>query len=337
MIVIALIGFGLATVAAVLLTYGVKSYAERSGVFDHPNERSLHVAPTPRGGGLSIVIVTLIAQAVLIIAGILPLITGMTWLTCGLCIALLGWTDDHIGLSARVRLVAQVIVAGAYVLVAVGSRDAAGVAPAAWPLMLTIPLCVFGIVWLVNLYNFMDGSDGLAATEGMLVTLFGGIIALHAGGVAVMIMAAVVAGGCLGFLWWNWQPARIFMGDAGSYFIGFQLAALALYGHGRDTSPLLWAILLAPFITDASLTLLRRLISGESWYRAHRSHAYQLLVRGGWSHARVALALAIFTVVILWPLTWIGHVAPVLVAPLALMTYLLTGMIWLLILLRSRQ
>lgn len=240
---------------------------------DIPNARSLHVRPTPRVGGWGIVPVC--------VAAILWLAPSM-WLVAlaAAGLAALSQIDDRRGLPARVRFAGH-LVAVALVLIAY---------PAAAPWWLLAGVG-FVMLWLINLYNFMDGADGLAG--GMALFGFGAYALAAMGGphpsADLVAAAAVVTGASLGFLLLNFHPAKLFLGDAGSIPLGFLAGALGYWGWRGGVWPLWFpAMVFAPFIADASVTLLRRLLRGEKFWEAHREHYYQRMVRSGMSHARMA-------------------------------------------------
>lgn len=240
---------------------------------DIPNDRSLHTRPTPRVGGWGIVPVVLVAMA---------LLAPSLWLiaTATLLLAAVSQIDDRKGLPARVRFAAH--------LVAVVAVIAVYPAPVAvW----LLALVAFLMLWLVNLYNFMDGADGLAG--GMALFGFGAYAVAAATGEQAMPQlawaSAAIAGAALGFLLFNFHPARIFLGDAGSISAGFLAGALGYWGWRGGAWPVWFpALVFAPFIVDASVTLVRRLLRGEKFWQAHREHYYQRLVRSGMGHARTA-------------------------------------------------
>jgi Fuc2NAc and GlcNAc transferase len=172
-------------------------------------------------------------------------------------------------------------------------------------------LSVLGIVWAINLYNFMDGIDGIAAAEAIVASLAGAGLLLWQGQGDLASISLIVAGASAGFLVWNWEPARIFMGDVGSGFLGFVFGTLALASERRGAMPaLVWILLLGLFFGDATVTLLRRMLRGERWFEAHSNHAYQRLVRAGLRHRTVTGLIAGLTLVlaglgvitIRWPL-----------------------------------
>jgi len=278
-------------VAAALLTRGLIEWTIARGIIDAPNARSSHTRITPRGGGVSIVVVV---AAVAGVIGVmrpeeLPRIGGA--IVPALAIAAVSWLDDVSSLRNRTRFVvhlaaavAATVVLGAVTRVDLGSFGMLRFGLLAWPLTL------LWIVGLTNAFNFMDGSDGIAGITAAAVAAGIAVAAAACGSGAVAVIAAAFAGASLGFLTSNWQPARIFMGDVGSAFCGFSLAVLPLAVRADVVPEVLpvAALALWPFIFDTSLTLLRRLRAGENIFQAHRSHLYQRLVIAGWSHRAVA-------------------------------------------------
>ena len=295
-----LIGFLVAT----LLTAGVLRWARRVAL-DVPNDRSLHSVPTPRGGGIAIATTQL---------GLLPILFAMLptgevgvpvfagWI-CVLLLACLGLLDDLRPLPARFRLLAQLAVFSLFLATIIAGS--AGTLPWVW-----VAVGALAMTWMVNLYNFMDGSDGLAATQAVVTGGIGGMLACLQGDVLIGGWALIIAAASAGFLVWNKAPARIFMGDAGSYCLGAGFAVLIALSCARGLSPWPFLILLTPFIVDASLTLLRRMLAGEIWYAAHRTHAYQRLVQSGRGHAWVARACAIDGLLIGAPLAGLASARP---------------------------
>lgn len=245
----------------------------RAGALDQPNQRSLHQRAVPRSGGLGI----LLAIVIGFIAAAAPLaLAGGT-----LLVASVSWLDDQHRAPILVRFAGHFAAAG---IAAWGGLLPGG------PVWL-LPLALCGIVWMTNLYNFMDGSDGLAG--GMAVFGFGtlALAATLAGAETHALVAACTAAGAAGFLLFNFHPARIFMGDTGSIPLGYLAAVLGLDGVRAGIWPLWFPLLaFAPFVADASVTLLRRLLRGEKVWQAHREHYYQRLVQLGWGHRRTALA-----------------------------------------------
>ncbi len=263
----------LAFAAALLLVRALSGGKLRHAVVDVPNSRSLHITPTPRTGGIGLMLGAALAWLLMAGGALAPLAAIAALLAAVFLI------DDVRGLPVPIRLTVQLAAAAAFVW---------WLAPG--PLWLA-PLIVVGIVWSANLYNFMDGSNGLAG--GMTAIGFAGYaIAARLGGAPdVALGSAIIAGAATGFLYWNFDPARIFLGDAGSIPLGFLAATLGIIGWQRGV----WAfwlplLVFAPFWIDASLTLFRRWRRGEKLAEAHRSHYYQRLIQSGWSHGKLALA-----------------------------------------------
>ncbi len=297
-------------------------WLQASKVIDVPNHRSLHAAPVPRGGGLAIAGVVLLTQGVLVMVGLLNPVLGTGVVAVGLGFALLGWVDDVRSLSVSLRLAVQVLLAAVWVVFAVAPGDRGA--------LLAIP--VLAVVWHVNLFNFMDGADGIAGVQASAAAFGIAAMAAAQGEVALAAWALAIAGASCGFLFWNWAPARIFLGDTGSYFLGFELAALILIAHTSGIALSATMILIAPFVGDASLTLVQRIASGQRWWSAHRSHAYQLLILGGCSPRLVSGALAALLAMVLWPLAWLAaegaHGAGATVSAYALVAIIWAAVKW---------
>jgi len=292
----------LALVGAAALTGTVRRFAIRKSVLDIPNERSSHSVPTPRGGGIAIV-VTFIAAVLLGFAlGDVSLATTSALVLGGAGVAVLGFYDDLGHIPARWRLLGH-FLAGIWIVFSLG-----GLAPVTlWgePTNLGFIgslLAVVFLVWMLNLYNFMDGIDGLASSEAVFVGLAGGLIYVLSGHGGLAGLSFALAASAAGFLLWNFPPAKIFMGDAGSGFLGVVMGALALIA-GWVSSDFFWSwiILLGLFVVDATVTLVRRLIRGEKVYEAHRSHAYQFASRQFASHKKVTLAAWCLNLLWLFP------------------------------------
>lgn len=239
---------------------------------DHPNERSLHVTPMPRVGGIGIMGGVLIATMLIPPSALLPLMLG------ALVLAVISLLDDYKNLPVSLRLLAHVAVAVGCLF---SLPEMSGV---------SLVLATLALVWMTNLYNFMDGADGLAG--GMAVIGFGAlaVAAAEAGAQQLALFCVAIAAAALAFLRFNFPPARLFMGDAGAIPLGFLAAALGVYGVTQNYWPALFPVMVfSPFILDASVTLIKRGVRGEKVWRAHREHYYQRLVRMGWSHRKLAL------------------------------------------------
>lgn len=298
---------------SLVLTGGLRRYALARSLMDIPNARSSHSTPTPRGGGVAIVLSFLLGLPLLAVAGLAS--WALTWalLGAGVGVAVLGFLDDHGHIAARWRLLGH-FAAALWALYWLGGLPPLPMFGHLFDLgWLGQVLAAVYLVWVLNLYNFMDGIDGIASIEAICVCLGGALLLVlpgldgagHAQGSWVsLLLACAVAG----FLFWNFPPARIFMGDAGSGFLGITLGILSL--QAAWVAPQLlwsWVILLGVFIVDATFTLLRRLLRGDKIYEAHRSHAYQYAARRYGRHLPVTLAVGAINLCWLLPMAlWVG-------------------------------
>ena len=299
-----LIFFGVSCLLSWALVGLIRRAALKVGMMDMPNARSSHRLPTPRGGGLAIVIVTSIAAVVDATSALGSARVAAAWVVGGGLVALAGFIDDLRGFSAVVRLGFH-LTAACLLLVAMGSPPSVLLphGPVDFGVLGWIGGAI-AIVWSINLFNFMDGIDGLAATQAVFVA--GAAVALQAGsgiGGGQQLPLLALAGSSAGFLVWNFPPARIFMGDVGSGFVGFALVAAAFLtsGHG-PTTIWTWLVLNGLFIADATTTLLARLIRGQRIHEAHCSHIYQRLSRRWGSHRSVTIFYCVVNLV--WSLPW---------------------------------
>ncbi|NLV16856.1 MAG: glycosyltransferase family 4 protein [Syntrophomonadaceae bacterium] len=274
------------------LTFMVRGYAINRRIFDVPNHRSLHSVPTPRGGGLAFVAVFLGALVFLYLTGTIPKDIFMALAGGGGLVAAVGWADDNRGAAPGIRLLCHG-VAAVWGVMWLGGYPAMSWGGGIWNLSWAGgALAVLGTVWMINLYNFMDGIDGIAGTEAVTAAAIAGVLLYFTGhpGMALICVALALSVG--GFLIWNWPPARIFMGDVGSGFLGFTFACLAMASENSGALPVLvWAVLLGVFIVDATVTLIRRFINKEKLYEAHRTHVYQLAAQAEFSHKQVTLGV----------------------------------------------
>jgi Fuc2NAc and GlcNAc transferase len=289
----------LAAAAGAALTVVVERQARRAAILDHPNERSLHAQPVPRGGGVAFVAVCVVGWSSLVVTGTLSARTGAGLAVPLAMLALLGWQDDRHTLAIGVRLAAQA-VAAAVAIGLVGVLDPLGVGELGAMIgVVAAMLTGVWILWMVNLYNFMDGIDGIAAIQAVVASACLGAWFLIESDPGLALVCFVLSGAVGGFLYFNWCPARIFMGDAGSLFLGGFFAIVAILGSARHAIPIdAFVILLGLFIADASLTLARRMRNGERWWLPHRSHYYQRAVQTGLSHARVSTVALVLAVVL---------------------------------------
>lgn len=289
--------------ASFLLTWVLRRYALRSDLIDVPNARSSHTVPTPRGGGVAIVISLLVALPVIAWFGLVPWVVVWGLWGAGFAVAIVGFLDDHGHIPARWRLLGH-FLAAAWVLLWLGGLP---------------PMELFGLtkdfgwwghvlaavwlVWNLNLYNFMDGIDGIASVEAVTVCLGVALIYALLGFGDATLVPVLLATAVTGFLIWNFPPARIFMGDAGSGFLGVTVGALSIQA-GWIAPQLLWCwlILLGVFIVDTTWTLMRRLLRSVKVYEAHRSHAYQIASRRLGAHLPVTLGVLAVNILWLFPI-----------------------------------
>jgi UDP-N-acetylmuramyl pentapeptide phosphotransferase/UDP-N-acetylglucosamine-1-phosphate transferase len=301
-------------------------------MLDIPNARSSHTRPTPRGGGLGIVVGVLIGAWILFISRILsmPFRESAALSLGGGIVALVGWLDDIHRLPYRIRLVVQAI-SSAIILIAIGYFHTITV-PFVGDIHLYsigIPFALLWIMGLTNAYNFMDGIDGIAGGQALIAGLGWTIIGFLSGQSFVGLIGVLLSASSLGFLIYNWPPARIFMGDVGSAFIGFTLAVLPIFAAQRDPLFMIAGFLVVwPFIFDTSFTVIRRLIRGENIFVAHRSHIYQRLVIAGYSHRFVTLVyIALATTGTIIALLWYKR-APFVNVVIIVLPILLFAGLW---------
>jgi len=283
-------GASLSTLSAALTWLLMK----RVRIIDTPNERSSHTNPTPRSGGIAIVVSFYIGLLGLWLVNDNSVFQqAYFWAFCGaaLIIALVSIVDDVAGLGFRTRLGVQIgcaaLVTAFGIVVEHVGLPGIGIWHLGW---VAYPLTVVWIVGLTNAFNFMDGIDGIAGTTAIVAAGFFAVILGMQGSSVLYQVSALIVWASLGFLLWNWQPAKIFMGDSGSQFLGFALATLAVMAGRFDESQVslyVMPLLFFHYIWDTAYTLGRRWRAGERITEAHRSHLYQLMNRLGFSHARV--------------------------------------------------
>jgi len=299
--------FALVALASAALTGIVRGISVRHGALDVPNARSSHVQPTPRGGGLAIVVTSLLASGFLAATGHLDARLFYALAGGGIAVALVGHLDDRGRLGIAGRFVIHVAAALWATLWLGGLTDVRFGSETVHLGYAGMALSILGIVWALNLFNFMDGIDGIAASQAIFMAGGGAGLALLAG-MSNSIPAAglVLAAASVGFLLWNWPPARIFMGDVGSGYLGFALAVIGLSAmNERGIMLPVWLILGGIFIIDATVTLFRRLARRERVYEAHRSHAYQWQARRWNSHLRVTIGTWLLNLLWLAPWAWL--------------------------------
>jgi Fuc2NAc and GlcNAc transferase len=304
-----------------VITGLVTRYARSHGMLDIPGARHSHSLPTPVGGGAGIICA--LAVATLLLMG--ESVTTAYWLHCltpgVLVLGVLGWQDDRVCLSAGLRFSVQVLVS-LWLLWCLRSF-----APGwTWLAWLTAG---FYLVWMTNLYNFMDGSNGMAGTQGVFAGLLLWWLFSAAGDAQAAAAAALMAAACAGFLPWNLGKARVFMGDVGSGPLGFAFAGLMAYGvaSGKLSIAVAWMVMLV-FVCDSTLTLVVRVMKGERWYNPHKQHLYQRLIARGWPHGRVLLLYQMVNVVLVVPAIVVAVDYPGAEVIVAAGLTILLGVIW---------
>lgn len=286
---VALIAF----LISLALTGATGWFARKRGIVSVADERSSHQGVIPSGGGLGIVLAWFIVTFLLLRAetpwlwqvGVMPAVAVL---------AFIGWLDDLRPMAARWRLLVQLAVSF-FLLVCAWQSGAVTAVPVLF-------LAGLWLLWVANMYNFMDGSHGMAGMQGVFSGLILAWLFHGAGQTGLYLVSLLVAGSCLGFLPWNLAPRRVFMGDVGSVPLGFVLGALCAWGVAIGAFPLATALLvLSVFMVDAGLTLMRRVIRGERWYTAHRQHLYQQLIAAGWPHGNVLVLYLSLNIMLVLP------------------------------------
>lgn len=289
--------FVIAGIASFWMCYLARKYALSRSILDYPNERSSHSTPVPRGGGVAIAITFLGLCAALAGFGMIATTTAVALIGGGSVVSVIGWIDDRLGGVGRLWRFGVHLFAGIFAVAWLGGVSSLRLGSAEIVLgpIVGSTLAVLCVVWSINLFNFMDGIDGLAAGEAVSVGLAGALLTIALFGQnEIATLGVAAAGSAAGFLAWNWPPAKIFMGDVGSGFLGFVFAILALLSELHGALPATaWLLLAGVFVLDSTATLLRRVWRREQWYAAHRSHAYQRLVSYGYSHRFVTSAIIV--------------------------------------------
>ena len=310
------------TVLSFILAGLIRRYALSNNLVDTPNSRSSHSAPMPRGGGVAFVIPFLLLVPVLAVADDLPWSTVWALMGGSIWISIIGFADDHKHIAARWRLLAH-FVGAAWILFWLGGF------PPLLILGFTIDLGwaghilgAFYLVWLLNLYNFMDGIDGIACIEAITVCIGAVlIIAPQSPPHSIWLIPLLLGASVLGFLFWNFPPAKIFMGDVGSTFLGLIFGGISIQATWILPQMFwVWLILLGVFITDATFTLFHRFMKGKKVYKAHRTHAFQVAAQHFDSHKTVSLTVGLINLLWLFPMgyfvgkQWIGGLEGLMIA-----------------------
>jgi len=272
----------LSVVFSLLLTYVVRIWSINRAIIDIPNDRSSHTNPTPRGGGIAVSATWFIVITILKLFDKLDCSLYFA-LLLGLPISIIGLVDDIISVSARSRLTIQILSALGVVLLLGGLKSIDGWSFSVSETIILSAIAMVGVVWFTNLFNFLDGIDGYIGSEVIFICIASYLL----WGITLPLFLAAAT---LGFLRWNWQPAKIFMGDVGSTLLGFTIGVFAIYYQNMGKSSIIvWLMLSSLFWFDATLTLYRRWRNGETLSNAHKKHAYQRIVQYGFSHQKTAL------------------------------------------------
>lgn len=296
--------FPIVALISLALTALLRRYALQRSIIDIPNARSSHSIPTPRGGGVAIVLAFVLSLVPLAYFHLETSAGVAALLGSGSLVAIIGFMDDHGHIAARWRLLGH-FVAAIWALFWMNGL------PALTAFGFTIHLGWFGhalaaiyLVWMLNLYNFMDGIDGIASLEAICACVGLALIYGLAGHESMVWAPLLLTMTVAGFLYWNFPPARIFMGDAGSGFLGIILGVLSIQAAWVGTEFFFaWLIMLGVFIVDATFTLMRRLARGDKVYEAHRSHAYQYASRQFGKHLPVTISVGLINVIWLLPIS----------------------------------
>lgn len=306
------------------LTYYLIYKARSWGMLDNPNHRSFHSTPTPKGGGVAFAFACSIGILILFAFNKIrsPIITPLFYGTP--IIVALGWLDDRYSLSAKVRLVIHFLVSFfIYGLITQWFTNPVSISFLPKVFWLNAVFCILFISWFINLYNFMDGADGMAGSMAVTASILIAWINFFHGLSSISIIYGILSYSVAGFLIFNWQPARIFMGDTGSYFLGFIFATLALtskmHTHLSFYSHI---IIFSFFIVDTTYTLLMRLVRGEKVSMAHKQHAFHKLTLMGFSHRRVTVLYSLGTVLWLFPIAYTASIYDDYGIPLVILAFL---------------
>ncbi len=317
-------------ILSALLTGFIRRLSIKGRFIDIPNERSSHKTPIPKGGGVSIVLILNCTIMALFFYGKIELDLFISMLVGLFIVSLIGFIDDCKSLSILIRAFSYML-ASIFSLYVIGGFLSVSINNYYFNLgSFGFVLGTIFMVWMTNLYNFMDGTDGLAGIQTICVSFFCGLLLYFSSHFYLGLILICLASATIGFLCWNWPPAKIFMGDVGSCAIGFLFGLLAIYTEKKGiVSISVWLILLAPFFGDATYTLLKRMINGEKWYKAHNSHAYQKLYQIGLSHRKLAVRLMVVNITVVWPLAYFAYSYKNIEFAMLLSAYCVIGMIWL--------
>jgi Fuc2NAc and GlcNAc transferase len=276
---------------SVISLYFYSEIAIKYHLLDKPNERSSHNATTPRGGGIVFISLWIIAVLICYFSNNIPVRIMSSLVLPVAVLSIISFLDDYLELRQSLRLLIHLIVS----LLFLCFIDYRAVIPStssfSFLIGLNFLMAIFSI-WSINLFNFMDGLDGFAAIQSIFIFMITGVFLYAKGNSNLGSLSCLLAFSVMGFLVWNWPTAKIFMGDVGSTSLGLLVVIFMLWASKLEAlSPVTYIVLYLPFLFDATVTLMRRMLRGEKWYKAHNNHAYQRLHRAGWSHRKVLLGL----------------------------------------------
>jgi len=284
------------------LTYFIKEYAIKKSLVAAVNERSSHTVPTPHGGGIAIVTTWFIGIIYLFFINQIDSTLFYT-LMLGVIISIVSFLDDIYELSPKIRLIAQTVVSIVSLYILGGLESIYLFIFYIDNHIFTNIFAFFMIIWFINLYNFLDGINGYAGSEAVFLALAGFVLF---GGGHFLILAVAV----LGFLYWNFGKAKIFMGDVGSTLLGYNVAVFTIYyTNQEETNFWIWITLFGIFWFDATITLIKRKLNGEKLSQAHKKHAYQRLTQAGWSHFKVTNYSIVLNLLLLGLVYFIPNIA----------------------------
>jgi len=295
--------------------------AQSSGMIAQPGERQSHMVATPTGGGLGLIFSIVVTSACLQIFIPLPEFWWQNMLPGILLLTIVGWRDDRSSVSSLIRLLVHFSVS--IWLLGFGRSELA------FEDLTYLIIGAVAMVWMMNLYNFMDGSNGMAGFQGLFAGVTMAIFFQIGDQYAMALVSWVTAAACVGFLPLNFPRARVFMGDVASVPLGFIFSCFAIYGVQTGSMGLpVCALIMSVFIVDSTLTLFARVFRGERWYTAHAQHVYQRLIAHGWSHSRVLMSYQAINVGLVLPAIVLARTYPQYAMVTVCFTWLLLGACW---------
>ena len=316
-------------VISIILTNLIRKFSIKNNLLDIPNNRSSHYVPKPKGGGIAIIIPLIVTILVLFSNNMISIEITKSLIIGLILVAIIGLIDDYKSLPSSIRIIVYLISAGLSLYLIGGVKSISINEHSYYLGNIGYYLGILFLVWLTNLYNFMDGTDGFAAVQTLCVSVFCFFLFYLSNNDSFSIIMLCIASTTIGFLYWNWEPSKIFMGDVGSCTLGFFFGLFSIYsGNEGIISITVWIILLAPFIGDATFTLIKRIINNEKWYEAHNSHAYQKIHQFGFSHNRLASGLFIFNTCLIFPLAYFAHTKQKYELFVLVLSYILVAITW---------